>query len=100
MEAEDLAEFENLWTTDAEHYVLLRTSGTDDLEQCSIYDKRAGGILIIEDDEVADAVETRMKDSGVPVVDHVPELPIPEHIRKAMELKASATKKWWQFWKK
>jgi hypothetical protein len=64
-----LEEFEHLWTTEASKYVLWK-AGTGYLPVK--VDGKEPLALVIEDDDLAKAVEARMIEAGVPVVDDLP----------------------------
>ena len=73
MTHKEIRELERLWTSEKEHYLLFCSSASGSIEHCSIYDKRTGCVLVVEDAELWHAVKTRMNDAGVPIVREVPE---------------------------
>ncbi|TKC89016.1 hypothetical protein [Polyangium fumosum] len=65
-----LKEYERLWTTDKEDYVL--SGDESDIRagvSCAIIDMRTNSILLIEDGELARTVKEKMLAAGVQVGD-------------------------------
>jgi hypothetical protein len=67
---DDLSEFENLWTTDINEYVLLGSDedlASDNILKCSIFNRKTKMVLVIEDDVMGIEVKKLMKRAGVPI---------------------------------
>jgi hypothetical protein len=67
-----ISEFEDMWTTDKQHYVLVNVSRRPNSPEYMIVDIRNQGGVIIEDDDVFEEVIQRMLQAGVPVRDELP----------------------------
>ena len=67
--AEPPEEYNDLWTTDVEKYVLISEHPErGSTEDCSIFDRVGRMACIIEDEDVSQAVMKRMVEAGVPIV--------------------------------
>jgi hypothetical protein len=65
-----------MWNERKESFVLLKVCGDDltSIEHCLIYDLGEGESWLIEDDDLAAAIMSQMKEAGVPIVskDRIP----------------------------
>jgi hypothetical protein len=65
----DILRYAHMWTTERQDWVLLDVgNGADRRPRYLILDRKDKGALIIEDDEVAGAVEDKMLKHGCEVV--------------------------------
>ncbi|QDV28207.1 hypothetical protein Spb1_00700 [Planctopirus ephydatiae] len=69
--------FAQLWTTEADHYVLVRVSTSDDPGRYSIFNKKFRQGMLIEDDELYMQIVEKMIKAGVSIVDEIPDTPLP-----------------------
>ena len=65
---EDIGCHEYLWTTERDRWVLVR-----DEDGCGIVNQVDGMMLLVEDDELAGALEARMLEAGCKIYDDIRE---------------------------
>lgn len=65
----ELEEYEYLWTTEKEEYVLVRGS-----EGYAIVEKKNKMMLLIEDDNIYDMVVDQMLQQGNKIIDFISEI--------------------------
>ena len=61
-----------IWTTERDHYVLVRTQPGEEPSSCLPFDLRTRTALVIEDAELEQQVIDEMIAAGVPIVDAIP----------------------------
>jgi hypothetical protein len=64
-------DYSYLWATPGVRYVLVRVEGASG-SRLLIWDKEQRGVLLIDDDNLHEAVTQRMLNEGVPVERNVP----------------------------
>ena len=65
-----LNSWSHLWREQKNDFVLVKVHGDDrtSIDDCLIHNIREHSTLIIEDDDLADAIMTEMRNAGVPIV--------------------------------
>jgi uncharacterized ParB-like nuclease family protein len=70
---EKLEDFRELWEDASGRYVLIQVmTGSTDPTTCVVYDMHTRAGLLIEDDDLAIRVKTRMAASGVSMLREMP----------------------------
>ena len=73
---QDLDPWSHMWTDKRSEYALLCSNKSADnpLAHCIVYDLVERGMILMEDEELAQAIMERMLEAGVPIVtkDQVP----------------------------
>ncbi len=68
-----LDEFAPLWGSEAKNYVLVSLElGSTNPCSCLIFHRESKTAMVIEEDEIAQAVIQRMVEAGVEIVDTIP----------------------------